>query len=171
MRSPKMTELMSGDYAVTGKLLSDVGLDVGMAYGRAVRISLTDDLLQVRRQAIRGVWTLDPSSVAASRISSDSLQEGRIGIAIRREANGPLVRTNGSPRSRPNLSVNWTYFEATLREQALELPALGAAQHPFLSWPIMGEGRGSPEPIRQVRDGQGVRHGCVVPEDSPEIRQ
>jgi hypothetical protein len=49
MRSPKMTELMSGDYAVTGKLLSDVGLDVGMAYGRAVRISLTDDLLQVRR--------------------------------------------------------------------------------------------------------------------------
>ena len=24
MRSPKMTELMSGDYAVTGKLLSDV---------------------------------------------------------------------------------------------------------------------------------------------------
>ena len=41
----------------------------------------------------------DRSSVAASRMSSDSLQEGRIGIAIRREANGPLVRTNGSPRS------------------------------------------------------------------------
>src|SRR5215217_7673393 len=35
----------------------------------------------------------------------------------------------------------------------------------------MDEGRGSPEPIRQMRDGQGVRHGCVVPEDSPEIRQ
>ena len=61
MRSPKMTELMSGDYAVTGKLLSDVGLDVGMAYGRAVRISLTDDLLQVRRQAIRGVGRLIPA--------------------------------------------------------------------------------------------------------------
>ena len=110
-------------------------------------------------------------SVAASRISSDSLQEGRIGIAIRREANGPLVRTDGSPRSRPHLAVNWTYFEATLCEQALELPALGAAQHPFLSRPIMGEGRCPPEPIRQVRDGQGIRHRCVVPEDSPEIRQ
>jgi hypothetical protein len=38
MRSPKMTELMSGDYAVTGKLLSDVGLDVGMAYGRGLHL-------------------------------------------------------------------------------------------------------------------------------------
>jgi hypothetical protein len=33
-----MTELMSGDYAVTGKLLSDVGLDVGMAYGRGLHL-------------------------------------------------------------------------------------------------------------------------------------
>ena len=61
MRSPKMTELMSGDYAVIGKLLSDVGLDVGMAYGRAVRISLTDHLLQVHRQAIRGAGLLIPA--------------------------------------------------------------------------------------------------------------
>ena len=45
---------------------------------------------------------IDRSSVAASRISSDSLQEGRIGIAIRREANGPLVRADSSPRSRPH---------------------------------------------------------------------
>src|SRR5215203_6161256 len=67
MRSPKMTELMSGDYAVTGKLLSDVGLDVGMAYGRAVRISLTDDLMQVRRQAIRGVGRLILSPSVATK--------------------------------------------------------------------------------------------------------
>src|SRR5829696_3401526 len=130
--------------------------------------------VEVAEQAL--IWvakraTAPTSSVAASRISSDSLQEGRIGIAIRRKANGPLVRTNGSPRSRPHLSVNWTYFKATLCKQTLELPALGAAQHPFLSRPIMGEGGCLPEPIRQVRDGQGVRHGCVVPEDSPEIRQ
>ncbi len=63
------------------------------------------------------------------------------GIAIRRKANGPLVRTEGSPRSRPHLSINWAYFEATLCEQALELPSLGAAQHPVLPRPIMGEGR------------------------------
>ena len=62
-----MTELMSGDYAVTGKLLSDVGLDVGMAYGRAVRISLTDDLMQVRRQAIRGVGRLILSPSVATK--------------------------------------------------------------------------------------------------------
>jgi hypothetical protein len=35
----------------------------------------------------------------------------------------------------------------------------------------MGEGRFSPEPIRQVRDGKSIRHCCVVPEDSPEIGQ
>src|SRR5215203_1062632 len=67
MRSPKMTELMSGDYAVTGKLLSDVGLDVGMAYGRAVRISLTGDLMQVRRQAIRGVGRFIPAPLQLHR--------------------------------------------------------------------------------------------------------
>ena len=44
--------------------------------------------------------------MAASRISSDNLQEGRIGIAIRREADRPLVRSDGSPRSRPKGKSN-----------------------------------------------------------------
>ena len=142
MRSPKMTELMSGDYAVTGKLLSDVGLDLGMAYGRAVRISLTDDLMQVRRQAIRGVGRLIPvPSQFTDQVGQ--LQEGRIGIAIRRKANGPLERRTAAC-VRVDLSVNWTDSEATLREQALELPALGAAQHPVLSRPTRAKG-GAPE--------------------------
>jgi hypothetical protein len=42
---------------------------------------------------------IDRSSVAASRMSSDSVQEGRIGIAIRREANRPPAWFPAPPRS------------------------------------------------------------------------
>ena len=48
-----------------------------MAYGRAVRISLTDDLLQVRRQAIRGCKN-DEALMNAGR----SLPSGRVGQIV-----------------------------------------------------------------------------------------
>src|SRR5262245_66522802 len=85
-----------------------------------------------------------------------TLQDRRRRKAIRNHAGRGLERTQGvaAPGAKP--AIRFPDIVALLREELLQLIALGPAEHPLVPWPGLRKGLASAQTVAQMANRQRI---------------